>query len=252
MAKIDGENYTLHSGDCLPILKELETASIDGLITDPPYSSGGMVRSDRSNKSTLAKYSESQKLQDFAGDNRDQRGWAYWMHLWLSECMRVIKPGGVVLLFTDWRQLPTTTDILQGAGFVWRGIVPWHKPIARPTMGRFTANCEYVVWGSVGHMSTDTEQKPLPGFYSVSAPTDREHITQKPVNLMRSLVKIVPENGTVLDPFMGSGTTGVAALAENRKFVGVEMLPHFYDISVRRLAEIEPTPQVENLTLFGG
>jgi site-specific DNA-methyltransferase (adenine-specific) len=228
--------YALHHGDALAVLRDLPAGSVDALITDPPYSSGGMVRGDRTNGDLDAKYVRSSSQgnwETFTGDNRDQRGYAYWCALWLSECVRIVKPGGAVLLFTDWRQLPSTTDALQAGGFVWRGIVPWHKPMARPALGKFTANCEYVVWGSNGPMRQDTGC--LPGFYTANSPRDREHMTQKPLDVMRGLVKIVPKGGTVLDPFAGSGTTGVAALLEGRKFIGAEMTEHYHRVAQARL-----------------
>lgn len=61
------------------------------------------------------------------------------------------------------------------------------------------------------------------------------HITQKPVEVMQELVKICPPGGTVLDPFTGSGTTGVAALREGRRFIGVELSEHYADIAEQRL-----------------
>src|SRR5574337_1071851 len=100
----------LHQGDCLDILRALPDASVDAVITDPPYSSGGQFRGDRV-QDVHTKYvqtgSESIALAGFSGDNRDQRSFGYWCALWLSECLRITKPGGACLLFTDWRQLPT-------------------------------------------------------------------------------------------------------------------------------------------------
>jgi len=189
-------------------------------------------------------------LKDFAGDNRDQRGYAYWVALWLSEGLRVVKTGGVVILFTDWRQLPVTTDALQAGGFIWRGVVPWAKTSYRPQAGRFAAQCEYVVWGTRGVKSIDFKDECLPGFFYAAAPREREHITQKPVDVMRQLVKIVPGGGTVLDPFMGSGTTGVACLLEGRKFVGIEMTEHYADIAQQRLAATSMATVGKQLT-FG-
>lgn len=232
--------YELFHGDALQLLAGLPSCSVDALITDPPYSSGGMVRGDRAGSDPKAKYvtngsSAKDLLESFGGDNRDQRSYAYWVTLWLGECLRVLKPGSVAMLFTDWRQLPATTDALQAGGFVWRGVVPWHKPTARPQAGRFTSSCEYVVWGSAGPMPTDYSAAVLPGFYRYHAPRDREHITQKPLELIRDLVKIVPTGGVVLDPFMGSGTTGVAALIEGRRFIGAEQSAHFFDVAKRRI-----------------
>lgn len=237
----EDDRATLYRADALAVLASLPTASVDALITDPPYSSGGMVRGDRT-ASTGSKYmrGEVATQADFTGDSRDQRAYCYWSALWLSEAMRVTKPGGVAIVFTDWRQMPATTDALQSGGWVWRGIVPWHKPGARPMAGRFTAACEYAVWGSNGGMPVafDGSMPTLPGFYQASPPRDREHQTQKPLEIMRDLVKIVPEGGTVLDPFAGSGTTGVAALIEGRKFIGSEMTEHYAEVAANRLRTV--------------
>lgn len=238
------DDATLYRGDALAVLAELPTASVDALITDPPYSSGGMVRSDRMG-STTDKYVQSDSgnraLAEFTGDNRDQRSYAYWCALWLSEALRVVKPGGVALLFTDWRQLPATSDALQAGGWVWRGIVPWYKPVARPQAGRFTSSCEYVVWGSKGPMPVDYTPgvKTLPGFYQASPPREREHQTQKPLDVMRSLVRIAEDGGTILDLFAGSGTTGVAAVLEGYRFIGAEMTDHYADVAAERLRTVE-------------
>ena len=117
----------LRLGEALAMLQTLPDASVDALITDPPYSSGGAFRGDRMG-STTTKYVDNRDTlhrADFAGDNRDQRAYGYWCGLWLSECLRIVRPGGIACLFTDWRQLPTTTDALQAGGWVWRGIAAW-------------------------------------------------------------------------------------------------------------------------------
>lgn len=238
----EDEHSRILLGDALSVLTTLEDASVDALITDPPYSSGGMVRGDRMSK-TAAKYVQTQSaskgLDDFTGDNRDQRAYAYWCALWLGEALRVVKPGGVALLFTDWRQLPSTVDAFQSGGWVWRGIVPWVKPAARPMSGRFTNQAEYVVWGSNGPMPVDYDAPVLPGFYEAMPPREREHITQKPLDVMRGLVRIVPPGGTILDLFAGSGTTAVAALLEGRNVVASELLPTFADLTRRRILQAQ-------------
>jgi len=236
------EPYTLYRGDALAVLRDLPTGSVDAVITDPPYSSGGMVRGDRM-QDVHTKYiqtgsSSHDRLEAFSGDTRDSFGYWFWCSVWLGELSRIIEPGGIAALFTDWRQLAATIGGIQSGGFVFRGVVPWHKPNGRPVQGRWANSCEYVVWGTNGPRDLDhLGAVAFPGFYQATAPRDREHITQKPLDVMRELVKIVPEGGTVLDPFMGSGTTGVAAILEGRRFIGVEMTEHYHAVAERRLAE---------------
>ncbi|MGH3517332.1 MAG: DNA-methyltransferase [Haloechinothrix sp.] len=235
------EVATLHTGDALAVLRTLGDDSVDAVVTDPPYSSGGMVRGDRTQR-TRTKYvstSVTEAAADFTGDNRDQRAYGYWCALWLGEALRITRSGGVCLLFTDWRQLPTTTDALQAGGWVWRGIVPWLKPNARPTAGRFANAAEYVVWGSNGPMGLDFRDACLRGYFHASPPREREHQTQKPVDVLRELVGIAPAGGVVCDPFMGSGTTGVAAVLERRRFLGVEQLPHYVRVAQRRIQQAQ-------------
>ena len=237
------DRATLYGGDALAVLADLPTGSVDAVICDPPYSSGGMVRGDRAQPGSHRKYSgtftDPGELTGFGGDSRDQRAYAYWCSLWLGEALRATKPGGVCLMFTDWRQLPATTDAIQSGGWVWRGVVPWVKRSYRPQSGRFAAQCEYVVWASNGAMPVDHSAPIQPGFFQANPPRDREHVTQKPLDLMCDLIAICPEGGTVLDPFMGSGTTGVAAMLKARKFVGVEQVPHFQQVAERRIREAQ-------------
>jgi len=237
------DRFVIHQGDSLAILRTLPDASIDALVTDPPYSSGGMFRGDRT-KSTGDKYVHAlngiEGRADFMGDNRDQRSFGYWCALWLSECRRVAKPGALCAIFTDWRQLPSMTDAVQAGGWLWRGIVPWNKTEgARPQKGWFRAQCEYLVVGANGvpamlDPTGKTDAPALPGFFTCTVGRDNEHQTQKPVDLMRWILAITPPGGTVLDPFAGSGTTGVAALLEGRRFIGCELSDHYAAIARRR------------------
>ncbi|MEU1628186.1 site-specific DNA-methyltransferase [Streptomyces sp. NPDC020096] len=238
------QTWTLHRGDALTVLHGLPEDSVDAVITDPPYCSGGTSSTARTNQSARKKYVSSDvqhELPDFTGDNRDQRGYLAWMTLVLTQCLRVTRTGGPLLVFCDWRQLPVTSDALQAAGWIWRGIVPWHKPIARPVPGGFRRACEYVLWATNGPVDAARNPIYLPGLYSESQPrgVQRVHITQKPDGLMRDLVQVCVPGGTVLDPFAGSGSTGVAALAAGRSFVGIELSPRYKRVAEARLAAVE-------------
>jgi len=236
------EAVTLYHGDALAVLAEMPDASVDAVITDPPYSSGGQYRGDRM-ASTGSKYLGNGRvtsLPDFGGDNRDQRGFGYWCTLWLTQCYRVTKPGGVITVSTDWRQLPTVTDVIQAGGWTWRGILAWVKPDARPQFGRPRQSCEFIVWGTRG--PREIEGECLQGWWLFQSPRDRHHQTEKPQQVYRDLVKMVPPGGLVLDPFCGSGTTGVGALIEGRRFIGIEAAEVYCAASAARLRRVVLRP----------
>jgi site-specific DNA-methyltransferase (adenine-specific) len=233
-------DWNLHTDEAFSALRRLPPASVDAVITDPPYSSGGAFRGDRTRPATTkyVKHGVRAAGPDFGGDTRDQRGFLAWATLWLSECFRTTRPGGVACVFTDWRQLPVTSDALQAAGWTWRGIVVWDKTEAvMPHPGRFRQQAEFVVWGSRGPMALDGQRLVLPGVFRHSSNWRRKrHIAGKPEGLMRDLVRICPPGGLVLDPFAGSGTTGVAALAEGRRFCGYELDEAIAEKARERLA----------------
>jgi site-specific DNA-methyltransferase (adenine-specific) len=235
------DGITIYHGDALRVLAELPDGCASLLLGDPPYSSGGMLRGDRQqdvHTKYVASDSESgNKLPTFTGDSRDARGFGYWASLWLGESRRLVGPGGIAAAFVDWRQLPMMTDALQAGGYVWRGIVAWHKPSARPTQGRWANACEYVVWGTNGPRSL--EGNGFPGYFKANAPpsSEREHITQKPVQLLVDMLCVLPRGECVIDPFMGSGTTLVAAHESGRRAIGVEIEERYCEIAARRLEE---------------
>ena len=191
-------------------------------------------------QSTANKYVSSDALEQgisFPGDTRDQRGYLAWCSLWLTECRRALQDGAWAFVFTDWRQLPTMTDAVQAAGFMWRGVVSWHKPSHRRVRGGVSPACEFVVVGSNGPVRADGPQ--IEGFYSESAPMGRKrtHQTQKPEGVIAHLLKMADANSLILDPFAGSGTTGVAAISAGHRFLGIELSDHYHQVARARLVQ---------------
>ncbi|MFJ3791493.1 DNA-methyltransferase [Kitasatospora sp. NPDC090091] len=231
-------SFTLHRGDALTVLKSLPDESVNAVITDPPYNSGGRTSSERTSRDARAKYVTSNSVHDlktFPGENRDQRSYRSWLTELLTEAYRASTEHSVAMVFSDWRQEPTTSDSLQMAGWTWQGTIPWIKPASRPRKGGFKQSAEFITWGVKGTLD-NSRTIYLPGHFIASQPRKgRVHITQKPLEIMQQLVQICPEGGVVLDPFAGSGATGVAALREGRRFVGVELSPHYAEIADQRL-----------------
>lgn len=244
--------WQLHERDALSLLADLPTGSADAVVTDPPYASGGLKAGERM-ADTASKYCRAQKLPDgswsrkrqpeFDGDSMDQRVWRKWCREWLSEARRALAPGGYCLAFIDWRQLPAMTDAFQLAGLHWRGILSWDKTEAAhaPKPGYFRRQCEFVVWGTNGDVVTRAKSEGgglFPGSFQCSVASDgkKRHQTQKPLAVMRWLVKCCRPGGLVVDPFAGSGTTGVAAVIEGRRFVGCEIVPEYAAIARERLS----------------
>jgi site-specific DNA-methyltransferase (adenine-specific) len=237
---LDGRRrWCVLEGEALAQLVELPAETFDAVVTDPPYSSGGFTRGDRTSEAT-AKYSKRLDRNAFAftGDNRDQHSFEYWCVLWGFQALRVLKTGAPFAQWCDWRQLPITTHAIQAAGFVWRGIFTWNKDkLARPQMGRFSSNCEYAPWGTKGPSLDLEEVGCLPGSITCSpvSGAEREHLTEKPLEVMTATVAICRPAGLVLDPFAGSGSTGVAAIRSGRRFVGVELDPGYAQVARERL-----------------
>ena len=230
---------TLFRGDALGILRNLQDDSVDAVLTDPPHSSGGMTLSARQ-ADPRVKYQHTRTVKTYPpmlGDNRDQRAFTFWATLWLTECWRTAREGSPLLLFTDWRQLPAMTDAVQSAGWLWRGIVVWHKGSGRPMVGEFRRDSEFVIYGCKGKLHRHT-RKCLPGIYQYTVDHKKKnHLTSKPIGLVRELLEITPEGGTVLDPFAGGGTTALAASQTGRKSINIELSEEYARRTVERLTE---------------
>ena len=234
----------LHQVDAVDFVRSLPRASVDMLLTDPPYCSGGLHRAARV-QATGTKYINSTtqtEYEDFDFDNMDQRSWLFWCQSWLSGAFQALKPGGMVVCFIDWRQLPALTDVIQAAGFTLRGIAVWDKTTgrARPRRNGFKQQAEFIVWASKGKMLE--REVYLPGVFQCKLDFPKRHLTEKPVDLAREVVRLVPEGGTVLDLFAGSGTFLVAAKEAGLNWTGCEMNPKYFTEATARLVATVPAP----------
>lgn len=244
LAHEQGERWTAYRGDALAILKTLAESSpqsVDAIISDQPYGTGANSVSGRL-ASPHSKYRSSgaKAMPSIAGDAMLPDAWAEMMTQVASHCLRLATPGANLLFFCDWRGYPMLLRILGATGWGIRGLLVWDKGRgARPSKNGFRAQSELIIWARNGGVQERDQDVYLDGVFRHASPPRIHHMTEKPVALMRELVEICPPGGLVLDPFQGSGTTGVAALLSGRRYIGIEMVDEYHRIACERLAEAE-------------
>lgn len=178
---------------------------------------------------------------NFAGDNRDQRSFTLWSSDWMTSCLWITRPSGCLLCFIDWRNLPCVIDAVQVAGWVYRGIIPWDKTeAARPDKGWFRTQVEYIVAASAGPIERgpDVDGIAQAGYLRCRVlGSEKQHLTEKPAEVLKQAMMTRNDWQTILDPFMGSGTTLVAAKDLGRRAVGIEQEEKYCEIAAERLRQ---------------
>ena len=234
-----GKRWTLYAGDCLGVMTSLDGGSIDAIVTDPPYCAGAVSEAGRSAAAGQGLRSDNiKKFGWFVGDNMGTAGLAFLLRSVAFEGLRLCGANGSMLAFCDWRMAPTLAPAIESSGWRYQNLVVWDKGSMGLGTG-FRAQHEMVLHFTAG--GPEYHDRSTGNVIRCSrVGADREHQTEKPIDLMRALVRVVsPVDGVVLDPFAGSGSTGVAALAEGRRFVGIERLPAHLATAARRLADAE-------------
>lgn len=220
-------NATLYRGDCLEVLPTLE--GVDAVITDPPYCSGAVSEAGRTAARGQGLRSETiQRFGWFVGDNMGTAGLTFLLRSMAFHALEVLNPEGHILVFCDWRMVPNLAPAIESSGARFQNLVVWDKESMGLGMG-FRAQHEIILHFSAGspkYHDLGTSNVLKAGRISA---TDRQHQTQKPVELLEQLIKVAaPPAGVVVDPFMGSGSTGVACASSGRAFIGMERdLKHF-------------------------
>ena len=259
----------LLQGDCVKILNQARENSVDMIFADPPYflSNGGITchagKMVSVNKGKWDKSKGTKENHEFIIE-------------WLKACKRVLKPNGTI-----W--VSGTTHIIYSIGFAMQELdykilndIVWYKRNAPPNLScrYFTHSTEIVIWAAKNNQSKhyfnyplmkqanngkqmrnlwqyteNDEAKQEDNVWEISSPkTDEKtfgkHPTQKPIELLRRIIQASTQEGDlILDPFCGSSTTGVVAVEEKRKYIGIELEPEYLELSKKRLEEtIEKLP----------
>ena len=216
--KVQIGNATLYLGDCLDILPTLPM--FDAVITDPPYGIGA----DKGKKGSIP----------FKGGKSYERAW-HPENIWDKE-----RPKKEIF---DLMIKSSDKSIIWGGNYFADWLTPqgkwlwWDKCQTMPTYGDGE-----LAWTN---LSGTTPKKFVWANNKIFADrTVRHHPTQKPLELMIWCIDQAGNPETILDPFMGSGTTGVAAIQMGRKFIGIEREPKYFDIACKRIEQAVATPQL--------
>lgn len=228
------DNYKLYHGDCLEVMNELLNLGVtfDSVITDPPYNI-----SRENNFKTMGRAGI-----DFGEWDKD-----FDLTSWIKSCEPLLKKGGNIVIFNDWKNMSYIVNALEINGFEIKDLIRWKKtnPMPRNRDRRFITDYEVAVWAVkkggkwTFNRLSDTYERPeiVGGITSKREKVNGGHPTQKPIEVMEWIIhRLSNEGETILDPFMGSGSTGVACMNTNRKFIGIELDEKYFDISKERIA----------------
>lgn len=262
-----GRDFVLYRGDSLSLLEGFEDQTFDLIFADPPYflSNGGFTcQSGKRAKVDKGGWDASRGVDDdFA-----------FTSAWLKECKRVLKPTGSVWVSGTQHVIFSVGFAMQKLGYKLLNTVTWYKPNASPNLScrYFTHSTEILIWASptakgkllhtfhYAQMKADNGGKQMRDVFALPKVGEEElsadgqgrlwtqltprkgekalggHPTQKPIALLNRVIEASTDpDAVVLDPFCGSGTTGVAAVQKGRRFVGLDLDQTYLELTRRRL-----------------
>ncbi|AGC46914.1 DNA-methyltransferase [Myxococcus stipitatus] len=266
-----GDAWTLLRGDSLELLQQFEPQTFDMIFADPPYflSNGGTTCKGGKRVSV-----QKGNWDVSRGVEEDHA----FTTAWLAACQRLLKPTGTLWVSGTQHVIFNAGFAMQKLGYKLLNTVTWFKPNASPNLAcrYFTHSTELLIWaspksgGKLQHVFNYSKMKADNGgkqmrdawvlppsgdaevtadgegrLWTLTVPRGGEekafgsHPTQKPVALLERIIEAsTPEDALILDPFNGSGTTGVAALKLNRRYVGIDMDAKYLELSEKRLKAV--------------
>lgn len=245
----------LFHGDCISVLASLSENSIDMIFADPPYflSNGGI--SCKSGKFVSVNKGDWDKSRGMEKDLE-------FNYSWIFACRRILKENGTIWISGTMHNIYQIGFILQKLNFKILNEIVWFKPNAPPNLSckYFAHSHETIIWArknrEVPHFFNYSLMKNWENFISsagrqmksvwkIPSTSFREkifgkHPTQKPIELLKRIISSsTKENDLILDPFNGSGTTGVVATILNRQFIGIDKEEEFLKIAIKRINSIK-------------
>ncbi len=231
------DRYEIHHADSMQYLQQIPDQSIDFILTDPPYN--------------LSPYSTGNMKFEWRADiNNDLAEWDkdFDPADIKENFMRILKPTGNIFAFCSYNMMGRWHELFDPVFDTFQFFV-WHKsnPVPKFRKAGFLNSCELIicVWNK-GHTWNFGKQSEMHNFFESSICMgserlkDPKHPTQKPIGLLKHLIGIASNEGDIiLDPFMGVGSTGVAAVQMRRKFIGIEIEQEYFEAAKTRLENIQ-------------
>lgn len=225
MTIIQGDNYTIYQGDCLDILPTLEAGSVDAVITDPPYGVGLTTKTSDYRQSRYFDNGKSLMASRLYNDTPE-----YVAGLIRTAMPEVLRVARRALIYSGTRMLFNYPEPKAIGG------VYTPNGAGRSSWG-FTCFHPILYYGKDPYLERGMGSRPNSFRTEQPNTEDIDHPCPKPLSWMLWAIKRASFPGdTILDPFMGSGTTGVAALRTGRRFIGIELDPGYFQIAAERIA----------------
>jgi len=253
------DNFSLYKSDCIDVLNKLEENSIDMIFADPPYNLSNNGFTCKSGKMVSVNKGDWDVSNGVHND--------FEFHLkWIKACRRVLKPNGTIWISGTYHSIYACGFALQLLDYHILNDISWFKPNAAPNLSCrfFTASHENIIWARKSKKAKHTfnyesmkygkwhetdlikkEDKQMRSVWSITSPKKDEkkfgkHPTQKPEQLLeRIILASTNEEDVVLDPFNGSGTTGIVSNKYNRKYIGIDTEKIFLDLSIQRKISLD-------------
>ena len=219
--------YDLMQGDCLDLMEWIPDKSIDMILSDVPYRIVTGGDSDGAN---------SKRPKGILSGNRELMANIPAYADYLPHCYRVLKDESHAYFMINSTNLIDFGKAVEASGFKTHNILVWVKNNCTPSQF-YMKNCEYVIFARKGrakYINDIGNSKTAHVFNNIIG--GKVHPTEKPTSLMEFYIKNSSREGdTVLDMFMGSGSTGVACVNTNRNFIGIELDKNYFDIAKNRI-----------------
>lgn len=233
------EKSEVFFGDNLEVMDDLPAYSVSLILTDPPYNftKSNCTKMYKETSKKLMSKSSLYDYEDETGECRIKEGFAKEeIYKWLDKAVRLMKKMNAYILCSE-AQIPIYAMWAEEHGYKF-SILMWEKPLTIISKSRFSQNVEFIIRiydnGTALNKLEDNESYNRVMRFPVVK--RKLHPTQKPVELFSRLIRLSTQPGdVVLDPFLGSGTTAVAAIRLERKYIGIEKLEKFYNVAVERI-----------------